>query len=403
MRSSAKLTYPGVARALKLTSAPPRSPEAEEHIEGLRILQEVAQLLRARRMRRGALDFDLPEARIVLDEETGAPVSIERRAEDPGVKKAYQIIEELMLLANELVAQHLTTHGVPAVYRVHGPPDEEKLEKLAEACKSLGVALNIDDAKDPKKLSALLKKVARLPQAKVINMLLLRSMKQAAYDIANIGHFGLASSTYLHFTSPIRRYPDILVHRAVRALLRKERIDRSTSFIEDLRTSATLASGREREIMEIEREVVDLYRALYMRTHIGDQLEGTVTGLVGSGVYVQLDSPFVDVLVKLEALGPDDYELDDSGLRIVGRRSGEAISLGDRMLVEIEDVAVLRRTVYGRRIALLRDEEGERTRPREPRRTQRKVKGAVKQATTKATKGSRTKEKPRTERKTKRR
>ena len=406
MRSSAKLTYPGVARALKLTSLPPRSPEAEEHIEGLRVLQDVARLLRARRMRRGALDFDLPEARIILDEDTGAPISIERRAEDPGIKKAYQIIEELMLLANELVAQHLTKHGVPTVYRVHGPPDEERLEKLGEACQTLGVSLNVDDAKDPKKLSAFLKKVARLPQAKVVNMLLLRSMKQAAYDIANIGHFGLASATYLHFTSPIRRYPDILVHRAVRALLRKEHIDRSTSTVEALRTAATLASQREREVMEIEREVVDVYRALYMRGHIGDQFEGTVTGLVGTGVFVQLDSPFVDVLVRLDVLGPDDYDLDDSGLRVVGRRSGEVISLGDRMLVEIEDVALLRRTVYGRRIALIRDEDGERKRPREPRRKQRKLKASTEQVEkptrkprTKGSKGT----KPRTERKTKRR
>lgn len=387
MRSSAKLTYPGVARALGLTSSPPRSLEAEAHIEGLRVLQDVALLLRARRMRRGALDFDLPEPRVILDEESGAPISVERRAEDPGVKKAYQIIEELMLLANELVAQHLTKEGVPTIYRVHGPPDEEKLVKLADACKTLGLAFSVEEAQDPKKLSALLKKTARLPQAGVLNMLLLRSMKQAAYDIANIGHFGLASRAYLHFTAPIRRYPDIFVHRATRALLRKERIDRSESAIEELRTAATIASTREREVMDVEREVMDLYRALYMRSRIGDQLEGTITGLVGSGVFVQLDSPFVDVLVRFEVLGSDDYELDDSGLRVRGRRSGEVISLGDRMLVEIEDVAILRRSVYGKRIALLRQalEVGK------PETPKRKVKAEGKKVVKKGAKKTATK------------
>lgn len=399
MRSSAKLTYPGVARALKFTDAPLRSPEAEDHIEGLRVLKDVAMLLRARRMRRGALDFDLPEPRVLLDDETGAPVSVERRAEDPGVKKAYQIIEEMMLLANELVAQHLTTQGVPTIYRVHGPPDEQKLERLGEACKTLGLAFSIEEAQNPKKLSALLKKTAKLPQAGVLNMLLLRSMKQAAYDIANIGHFGLASSAYLHFTAPIRRYPDIIVHRATRALLRKERIDRSASGIEQLRTAATIASTREREVMDVEREVVDLYRALYMRSRIGDQLEGTITGLVGSGVFVQLDSPFVDVLVKFEALGSDDYSLDDSGLRVTGRRSGEVIALGDRMLVEIEDVAILRRSVYGKRIAVAVEEKKEKR--REPKGKGKFDRKATAQKTAKG-KGATTKGRKPTTRKTKR-
>lgn len=398
MRSSAKLTYAGVARALKFTDAKPRSEEAEAHLEGLETLRDIATLLRARRLRRGALDFDLPEPRVLLDEETGAPVSVERRAEDPGVKKAYRIIEELMLLANELVARYLTERGVPTIYRVHGPPDEEKLERLANACKTLGLSFSIDEAQDPKKLSALLKRTAKLPQAGVLNMLLLRSMKQAAYDIANIGHFGLASEAYLHFTAPIRRYPDIMVHRATRALLQGERIDRSASAKEELQTAATIASAREREVMDVEREVVDLYRALYMRSRIGDELEGTITALVGSGVFVQLDSPFVDVLVKYEALGSDDYSLDDSGLRVTGSRSGEVIALGDRMVVEIEDVAILRRAVYGRRVALI---PAHRESAAEPRRKGKSApKGAAKKSAKKS--GPRGEAPKKTIRKTKR-
>jgi ribonuclease R len=356
MRSAAKLTYGNVARALKFTDKPPRSEKAEQHVENLKVLYELAMLLRSQRLRRGALDFELPEVKMVLDPKTGAPIGVEKRSEDPGVKKAYQLIEELMLLANELVARFMTERGTPAIYRVHGPPDETKLDRFATMATSLGVAFDMEDAKDPKKLSAFLKRVAKHPSRDVFNMLLLRAMKQATYDTANIGHFGLASTTYLHFTSPIRRYPDLVVHRVLRQLLSKKPVDKSASALGLLKESATAASERERHAMDVEREVVDLYRALYMRNHIGETFTGKVTALVGSGVFVQIESPFVDILVKAEDLGGDRYELDDDGLKMIGARSGDAISLGDTMEVVVEDVAILRRTVYGRR---LRAEEPE--------------------------------------------
>jgi ribonuclease R len=363
MRSAAKLTYGQVARALKFTDKPEASKDAEAMRADLSVMNDVAGVLRANRLRRGALDFDLPEAKIVLDKETGAPISIERRAEDPGVKRAYQLIEELMLLANELVARFLTERGVPAIYRVHGAPDETKLDKFASMATALGIPFDLEDAKDPKRLSALLKRVAKHPSRDVFNMLLLRAMKQASYDTANIGHFGLASTAYLHFTSPIRRYPDLVVHRAVRAVLASEAADKSASALESLQSSAVLASARERHAMEVEREVADLYRALYMRAHIGETFSGKVTAVVGSGIYMQLDSPFVDVMVKSEALGNDRYELDDEAMRMVGQRSGDKIALGDPMDVVIEDVAILRRTVYGRRlgaVALTAEERQQR-------------------------------------------
>jgi ribonuclease R len=350
MRSVAKLTYGGVARALGFTEHPPRSPDADDLLPGLKVLHDLALLLRSARLRRGALDFELPEPRVMLDDETGAPVAVERRSEDPGVKKAYQLIEELMLLANELVARFLTERGVPAIYRVHGPPDEAKLDRFATLCSDLGIAFDLEEAKDPKKLSALLKRVSKHPSRDVFNMLLLRAMKQAAYDTANIGHFGLASTTYLHFTSPIRRYPDLVVHRAVRSVLQKKPIDKSPTALEALHASATVASERERHAMDIERETVDLYRALYMRRHIGETFKGRATGLVGSGVFVQVDSPFVDVLVKAEDLGADRYDLDDEGLKMVGARSGDTVALGDPVELVVTDVAIMRRTVYGKRI-----------------------------------------------------
>ncbi len=350
MRSAAMLSYGGVARALGFTELPPKSPAAEAFKRDLRVVEELTRKLRKRRMSRGALDLDLPEPRVILDEKTGAPTDVVRRTQDPGVKRAYQIVEELMLLANELVAQWLSRHRAPTVYRVHGKPDEKKLDRLGEVAEKLGVEFDLSEMVEPAGVGKWLRKTADHPKKNVLEMLLLRSLKQAVYDIVNIGHFGLASDAYLHFTSPIRRYPDIEVHRAVKRLLRGAKPDTSASAIETLRSSATQSSTRERAAVDVEREVVDLYRALLMRDHIGDILEGTVTAIVGSGMFVSLDAPYVDVLVLYEAMGPDRYEATDDELGVVGTRSGDTVSVGDRVMVAIEDVAILRRTVYGRRV-----------------------------------------------------
>jgi len=350
MRSHAMLTYGGVARALGFTDKGPESTQAEALKKDLRVLDDLAKKLRKKRMARGALDLDLPEARVVLDPDTGAPVDVVRRAQDPGIKRAYSMIEELMLLANELVARFLGQRRAPAVYRVHGKPDPEKLEKLGLVARKLGVEVDLDALADPRGVSRFLAKIQKHPRRTVLEMLLLRSLKQAVYDVANVGHFGLASEAYVHFTSPIRRYPDVEIHRAVKHLIRGGKPNTTAAALEALASAATRASTRERAAMEIEREVVDLHRALLMRDRIGETFEGTVSALVGSGVYVALDAPYVDVLVRFEALGPDRYEAGEDQISVVGARSGDTISLGDRMLVTVEDVAILRRAVYARRI-----------------------------------------------------
>jgi ribonuclease R len=311
-------------------------------------------------MARGALDFELPEPKVVLDEHTHEPVDVKRRTDDPGVKRAYQLIEELMLLANETVARWCAERDIPTIYRVHAPPDEQKLERFAAMCEKLSIPFDPDDARDPKRLGDLLKSFADNPLAPVLNSLLLRSMKQAVYDITNVGHFGLASKTYLHFTSPIRRYPDVAVHRIVHAVLGGRPPGRDEAARAKLAEAALAASVAERKAMEVERAVVDLYRTCVMRAHIGKRFEGTVTAVVGSGVFVQLDAPFVDVLVRLEDLGADRWEVDDEALRVVATRSGDSVGLGDRMVVEITDAAILRRTVYGRRMGA-RAAEGARS------------------------------------------
>jgi ribonuclease R len=349
MHSRAKLTYGGVARALGLSETAKREAGADELVDGLRVAYELSRALRARRMERGALDFELPEAKVVLDESTHEPVDVKRRTDDPGVKRAYQLIEELMLLANETVARWCVERDVPTIFRVHAPPDEQKLDRFVAMCESLSIPFDPEDARDPKRLGDLLKSFADNPLAPVLSSLLLRSMKQAIYDIANVGHFGLASKAYLHFTSPIRRYPDVCVHRIVHAVLEGRPVGRDEAARAKLADAALAASIAERKAMEVERAVVDLYRTFVMKSHIGERFEGTVTAIVGSGLFVQLDAPFVDVLVRLEDLGGDRWEVDDEALRIVAVGSGDHVALGDRMLVEIVDAAILRRTTYGRR------------------------------------------------------
>ncbi|NUO50829.1 MAG: ribonuclease R [Polyangiaceae bacterium] len=352
MRSAAKLTYDGVARALGLTNEGHRQEAAEAFKADLAILREVSNLLRARRMRRGALDLEVPEARVVVDPETRLPTSIERRARDPGVAKAYAIVEDLMLLANETVAAMLVERGVPTVFRNHAAPDPEKMARFAALCTKLGVEFEAEDAEDPKKLAAFAKKLRSHPQRGILDTLLVRSMKQAVYDVTNVGHFGLASSAYVHFTSPIRRYPDLLIHRAVRALLQQKPIPKSDEAMELLREGAVTASERERRAMKVEREVVDLYRALFMRDAIGDLYAGTVMAVVASGVFVAIDDPFVEVLVRSEGLGQDAYQPDDDGLALVGTHTGDRVSLGDTMMVLVEDSSIPRRTVTGRRASV---------------------------------------------------
>ncbi|MEO6603780.1 MAG: VacB/RNase II family 3'-5' exoribonuclease, partial [Polyangiaceae bacterium] len=350
MRSAAMLTYGGVARALGFTDLPPKSPPAEAYKKELRVMEELTKKLRKARMVRGSLDLDLPEPKLKLDPVTKAPIEVTRRTSDPGIKRAYNMIEELMLLANELVARWLGEKKSAAIYRIHGKPDSKKLARLGQVAEKLGVQFDADEMTEPLGVSKFLQRISTHARKPVLEMLLLRSLKQAAYDVKNVGHFGLASTEYLHFTSPIRRYPDVQVHRAVKNLLRGGKPITSEPAIEELAQSATAASVRERAAMDVEREVVDLYRCLLMRDHIGETCEGVVTALVGSGAYVTLDAPFVDVLVKHESMGPDQYELSDDELSVVGIRSGDTISLGDRLAVVIEDVAILRRQVLAKRV-----------------------------------------------------
>jgi ribonuclease R len=348
MRCKAGLTYEGVAQALGFTEKGRNEKAAVRLLPMLEVLHEAAMLLRNRRMKRGSLDFDLPEPNVELDPTTGEPKNIIRRGKDPGVRKAYQLVEEMMLLANETVAADLFRRQVPAIYRVHGLPDAERLEAFAESARAMGFKLEVDDDEiNPRELARFLAELEDSPARGSLSYLLLRSMQQATYDTVNIGHFGLAAEYYLHFTSPIRRYPDMAVHRVVRKLARGEAID-ARGLERTLREQALACSKLERRAMLVEREVIDVYRCILVKDRVGEEFEATVSGVAPHGVYCGFDEPFVECLCHVSSLGTQDfYEIDKHGLRLVGRRSGASFGLGDRLTVRLDSVNVAERSIVG--------------------------------------------------------
>lgn len=341
LRSRARLTYEGVAHALGLSKAAPAQPETAAHMETIEVLQDLARKLRKRRLRRGALGFDLPEARVKLDPHGVDPVDVYRARSDAGIREAYGIVEEMMLLANEIVGTELTKRRIPTVYRVHGKPDGDKLALFAELATSLGFELDVDEAQNPKRLGRFLRRIEGTEHASVLGYLALRSMQQARYDTKNVGHFALALEDYVHFTSPIRRYPDLIMHRVIRAIVRGQHLDFAT-LRPALKRAGAESSWLERRAMTVERQVVDLYRAILLRDRVGDVFDATVSGIAEHGVFCSLDSPFADVLIPLERLD-DAFERDRLGIRLTGIHTGIGYALGDRLEVRLEQVDVGRR------------------------------------------------------------
>lgn len=345
MRSRGKLSYDGVARALGLTKHGPHQPAAEKRTETLRVLLDLSKRLRQRRIKRGALDFDLPEAKVVLDD-SGEPKEIVQSRKDPGIRQAYRIVEDMMLVTNETVASHLKRHSAPGVFRVHGKPDPERISTFCQVANSFGYQLEEEAATTPKQLARFLRRIDGTPEAPLLRYLLLRAMQQAVYDTdPSAGHFALAAKDYLHFTSPIRRYPDLVVHRIVRSMIRGEHLD-SATVRPRLQRFAVQTSEAERRAMSVERDVTDVYRAIYMRDHIGDELDGRIAGFAPYGIYVQVEDPYVSVLLPFEQLD-DVYELDGLGIRLIGARTSKIFTMNDPVRVRIEDVNVQSRDVVG--------------------------------------------------------
>ncbi len=349
IRSRARFDYAGVAQVL-FGEPSGKHAHYEPHIEQLKLLGDVAGRLRAERTRRGGLDFDLPEAKVILAaDDPRLVVTVKRSRADALVRQAYQMIEDAMLAANEAIAEFFAERGLDVLWRVHAPPRREPLERLAELATSFGFPLDPEAASDPLALRTFLEQIKGQSCERSLSYLVLRSLNQAAYAVNNVGHFGLGARRYLHFTSPIRRYPDLVIHRLLKLILRNENQPAGKVFgawppREEMKEWADDSSLRERKAMEVERQVVDLYRALLMRERIGEEFDGSISGVTTAGLFVEIDEPYVEGLVRSERLD-DDYELNDKTLRYESDRTGHGLGLGDRVRVRIDSVSVPQRRI----------------------------------------------------------
>jgi ribonuclease R len=308
-------------------------------------LQTMAGLcwkLRAKRMERGSIDFDLPEPEVVLDVQ-GQIEEIVKAERHIG----HQIIEEFMIAANESVARFLAQEGAPSLHRVHEAPDGKKVEEFKEFVEHLGYAFPWRAKQQSKIFQRFLEQVRGKPEEKSVNYVLLRSMKQARYSEEKPGHFALATDHYLHFTSPIRRYPDLVVHRILKEVLQHGKISekRAWHWQKKLPEVAEHSSQRERVAMEAEREIVDRKKVQFMRNKLGQEFNGYISGVVPFGVFVELEDFCVEGLVHLTRLPQDHYEFWERKHTLVGRHGNRFFRLGDRVRVKVEAASLERRQV----------------------------------------------------------
>ena len=300
----------------------------------LREMKELALILMAMRKKRGSIDFDLPEPEIIigLTGQTEGIIRAERNL-------AHQLIEEFMLAANEAVARTITARNIPFLYRVHENPDPVKLHTFQEFVFGFGYEFKLEDDKvKPSELQRLLAQANGQIEERMINYALLRCMKQARYAAENVGHFGLASDCYGHFTSPIRRYPDLVVHRILKAVLAGASRQLSIAT-ERLGEVAEHTSKRERVAMEAERDVVEMKKLQYMQQHVGEQFDGYITGVTAFGFFVELEELFVEGLVHISTLTDDLYSHAEKQHSLIGRRTGTVFRIGDAARVTVASVS----------------------------------------------------------------
>jgi len=303
----------------------------QEYEETLRLMASLAKILRKAKTRRGYIDFGVDEAKILVDEKC-IPTDVVLR--DRGVGE--NLIEDFMIAANECVATHIYFMNLPFIYRVHEYPKEEKIRSFLGFVSSLGYQItgNVKDIK-PTTLQHILKQLEDKPEYKILSSLLLRSMQKAVYKPENLGHYGLASSCYTHFTSPIRRYPDTTVHRLLRTYLVEGKMDMSTmrKWEEKLVYIAEHSSERERASVDCEREVEDMKMAEYMEQHIGEKFEGMISSVTSFGMFVELDN-LIEGLVPLREMN-DFFHFDEERMTLTGERSHVKYSIGERVIVKV--------------------------------------------------------------------
>ena len=308
----------------------------EPYTEKLTLMKELADILRKSREARGAIDFDTDEAKIIADE-TGKPVDVILRARGAGEK----MIEDFMIAANETVASHVYWMSLPFVYRVHGTPKEEKINDFLDFIGLLGYKVTGKvNVKYPSSIQNVLDQLKDKKEYKILSTLLLRAMQKAVYDPENIGHFGLASKIYTHFTSPIRRFPDTTVHRLLRTYLYENDQSKKTVdyFKEYLPLLTEHTSLKEKDAIECEREVEDMKMAEYMMDHIGEEYTGMISGVTSFGLFVELPN-MIEGLVHISEVPGDYYNYDERTMSLVGQRSKKRYRIGDTVKVKVKSAS----------------------------------------------------------------
>jgi ribonuclease R len=370
IRTTERMTYTDVRRIV--------DREDEEVLEQYEPLvpffdsmKELALILRQRRLGRGAIDFDFKEAKVLVNED-GHPHDVVIR--DRSI--AEKIIEEFMLAANETIAEHFNWLNVPFIYRNHDDPKPEKLQNFLEFITNFGyVVRGKANSIHPRALQQLLEQIRDTPEETIISTVMLRSMKQAKYEAESLGHFGLATDFYTHFTSPIRRYPDLIVHRLIRKYLIEGDVRESTQdyWGEKLPVIAEHASNRERQAVEAERETDDLKKAEYMQDKVGEEFEGVISGVTSFGIFIELPNT-IEGLVHVSFLTDDYYHYHEKQYAMIGERTGKIYRLGDSVKVKVANVNVDERSIdfeivgsKARRERTKNKDEGPQNKPNGPK------------------------------------
>jgi ribonuclease R len=341
INSDARMTYTAV-NAILADHDPETMAEHAGLVALFELMRELFEILNARRRRRGSIDFDLPETEVILSEygEIEAIVPAERNV-------AHRLIEEFMLLANETVAGHLVEHSVPSLHRVHEAPDAKKVAEFETFIEPLGYGLGVTGRTvTPKHFQKLIDRVHGTPEERPIAAVMLRTMQKARYDAVSLGHFGLAAEHYTHFTSPIRRYPDLVVHRMLRESRRGAITDaRREELQEELPEVARHTSEMERRADEAERELLQWKKVRFMADKVGDEYEGYITGVASFGLFIELIEHFVEGLVHISSMADDFYRYLDQQHVLRGENTKKVYRLGDKVQVQVVRVDMERRQV----------------------------------------------------------
>jgi len=340
IRTVERMSYTNVRKILV-----DRDPEVMERYSGLveqfRLMERLAMTLRAKRMARGAIDFDFAESKVIVDP-SGKPIDIVKRQRSI----AEQIIEEFMLAANETVAEQFHWLKVPFIFRIHEEPDPEKMFSFIEFVANFGyVVRGKGNRVHPRALQTLLEEIEGTKEQTVISTMMLRSMRQAKYDAQSLGHFGLAAEYYTHFTSPIRRYPDLVIHRIIREFLEgKLTEERQDALAARMPEAARQSSERERIAVEAERETDALKKAEFMMDKIGEEFEGIISGVTSFGIFVELENT-VEGLIRLSDLTDDYYHFDEKHMVLIGERTSRVFRIGDEVRVRVARVNLDERNI----------------------------------------------------------